>query len=401
MCLLYCIPIDVSFNHAKESVDLFTVNMFDNWASDAAYSKISNYTDSLMINNALCRPYDSVIENAMLNPRYIWDGAPMTEFLVNMLNETGGGTPFNYARYWHGYLLFIIPGLQVFNIGELRWISMAIQFLLTALIVLKLHKREPALIGFYVVIALFINPVTTALTFQEADIYLIMIVSLLIVLNYGNWLSQEDRYRYFFLINGIVVAFIDFLTYPLVALIIPLAAFVFLQPFKRKQTVSAIFISVGSWFIGYVGMWGGKWVLASLLTSENVIGDAIERSVFRINGEVANDTASVGNAVKAILNAINERTYFLMAILIVLWLICYLVFNHYSLNGNAFFTKGCFLILLGFLPIVWLIFVRNHVIIHPHMEYRQLAGTIWCLLLGFYSLFEKKSIKGHLKGTGN
>ena len=35
------------------------------------------------------------------------------------------------------------------------------------------------------------------------------------------------------------------------------------------------------WLVGYLGMWSGKWIMASLLTSENIIGNALSQAVVR------------------------------------------------------------------------------------------------------------------------
>lgn len=117
MLLLYSMPTDRIYENAKESVSLYDTQMIRNWSGNTAYSKLDNFTDALMINIALYRPYESDVENAMLNSYIRYEGLSntMQQNLVTLLTDgTESGTKNDYARYWHGYLVYLIPGLIFF-----------------------------------------------------------------------------------------------------------------------------------------------------------------------------------------------------------------------------------------------------------------------------------------------
>ena len=44
----------------------------------------------------------------------------MTEELSELVNHNSEQKVYEYARYWHGYLIFLRPLLLMFNITQLR-----------------------------------------------------------------------------------------------------------------------------------------------------------------------------------------------------------------------------------------------------------------------------------------
>lgn len=52
-------------------------------------------------------------------------------------------------------------------------------------------------------------------------------------------------------------------------------------PEKQRSSWKNLFLHTLSWGIGYVGMWSSKWVIASVLTGENIIYDAFSQIAYR------------------------------------------------------------------------------------------------------------------------
>ena len=69
---LYSIPTNRIEQKVEFSSNLYEIgeNKVNNWVGDLRYGKIDNSTDFVMLNISMCREYDSVIENAMLNPMW-------------------------------------------------------------------------------------------------------------------------------------------------------------------------------------------------------------------------------------------------------------------------------------------------------------------------------------------
>ena len=67
---VYALPTGRIENNVERSSSLYIngENKINNWVGNLRYGRLDNGTDSTMINAAICREYDSVIQNAMLNP---------------------------------------------------------------------------------------------------------------------------------------------------------------------------------------------------------------------------------------------------------------------------------------------------------------------------------------------
>ena len=82
------------------------------------------------------------------------------------------------------------------------------------------------------------------------------------------------------LVLGVVTAFCDLLVTPILTLGLPLVCWL-LQPQQRLRAgVPQCGIVVGgslSWGVGYLLCWASKWVLAGLVTGQNVIADALHQ----------------------------------------------------------------------------------------------------------------------------
>lgn len=390
MIFLYSLPTERILMHAKESIGVFSDNLIKTWAGSTRYSHLSNSTDSIMINNAICRYYDSNIKNALLNPQFNYSGANPTTNLVNYLQGMNNYSIFDYSRYWHGYLLYIIPGLLITNVGGMRTISMFIQFFLTALLIIELSKYNKIYPLLYCAVALFINPVTTVLTFQDADIYCIMIIMNLIVLKYNEKLIQKNRYIYLFLLNGILVCFFDFLTYPLVAWAIPLSLVLLINKQKNNTNLKTVVILSLAWVFGYGGMWLGKWVVVSVFTDYNIFSDALSTVLFRTTGTAEGTIIKYSDVLRKMIESVNDVP------MLLLYTVSFaLLLYFYLKDRNKLIQKESYLLeylpsflLIGVSPFVWYFVVKNHSFIHPWLEYRHLSISFWIIILTLIKLLK-------------
>ena len=390
LLVVYSIPIDKILAHVKDSIDVYDEHLITQWAGWTRYTHLSNTTDSTIINEAICRAYDSTIKNALLNPRFAYPD--FSEFnssvgsLVSYVNEIKGFSIEIFPRYWHGYLIFFIPVLFVSTIGSLRVILMMMFFLLSAVLIYELGKINKVYIYIYSVVALFINPITATLSFHNTTIYLLSLVYLLVIAKYNDELSKNNRYILLFVSNAILVAYFDFFTYPLVSWGLPLCLKIILSKKNYRENLVDVVILSLSWIFGYVFMWAGKWVLASILTDVNVVADGFNQSIYRISGDNYSYLDTLTNIFESC-NDLPMILLFIFAIIIVL-LITYKENNKPKLNFSS--TKDILpYLLIGLGPFVWYFVIRNHSYIHPWFEYRELAVTLFALLVSLYKLLEK------------
>ena len=389
---MYTFPTAQIKKNIKKSASMYDggIYSFSNWTNGKIYTLISNYTDTIMLNTAVFRPTESAVMNALITAHAKYPEADNSENMLRIANDEDGCTIQEYPRYWHGYLLYMIPALHIMDVGDLKVIGMILQFFLTIMLVYLLGKKSTLLMLLYGIVAAFINPVTTVLTFQEADIYCIMMVSMIIILLYNEKLKR-GWYVTFFIINGICVAYFDFLTYPLVAFGVPLILVLLLnESVSINDVIKKITMYSLFWGIGYVGMWGGKWIAASVFTGRNVFADAFGAIKFRTHGQY-NNMVTYGSTLETIWDSINDIPMLVLLLITITICIFYLIKNRFrvSIDRIGIINSIGFLIISLF-PFVWFFVVMNHSVIHPHLSYRELSITIWALAAIFFTVLKPK-----------
>lgn len=396
---IYSLPTDNIRNNVENSTSLYEKdeNKIDNWIGYLRYGKIDNFTDSIMINMALCREYDSTIENALLNPRFRVreniENYSSSDISLFLDKDNVSGT-IDYGRYWHGYLLYLVPGLLLMNVGGVRMLMMCVEFLLAMLLLYKLSKLDPIYMFAYAITLLFINPITVALNFQNADIYILTLLFSNIILFFNDWLKKNNRYYLLFTLFGILTSFFDFLTYPIVTLGISLVTVLLLNKKDLKQSLKEVILYSISWAFGYLGMWLGKWVVASLLTDTNVIKDAIESVLLR-SSNVDNNGSNISfiNALSIFKESIDDVPMTILGVLSVVIIIVYMIINKYKLVINKDYFKSIIPFVIVFIiPYAWAFVVRNHFSTHQFLEYRTMAISVLCKLIIIIKLFKKRGL---------
>ena len=377
MILVYTLPTDRAYNYAKNSSDLFSTNMFKTWSGNNRYAKIDTTSDAIMVDIALCRYYSSPIENAMLNPMHEFgeDGDdPHQKALVSFLEGDTINDYSNYARYWHGYVLFMLPLLSFVDIGGLKMMMLIAQLLLLILVSYEFGKRNIVSMLMFSFVILFINPISTALSFEYASCYLISLLFTYLVLKFNDYFLNNKYYIYLFTICGVLTSFLDLLTFPLVTWGLPLLSYLLINENNiKKDFVFVINVSL-SWIFGYVGMWLGKLVVGSLLTNTNIIADAIKEFAFRTNGNVA---ITFDSYFTRLITAFDNPIIFMLLLSIVL-LATYVVINIKRINFlQTRLIDLLPIVIVSLSPFVWLFVVKQHSIEHPWLAYRNLSILLW------------------------
>lgn len=349
---------------------------------------LDNLTDSIMLLTARYEGTGSVFEEALLNNRFTVNGLMDSEVLAaEATGEELDGDASSYGRYWHGYLLYVKPLLMMFNYGQIRYLIGSIQFtLLAAVLYLFVKKNKEKHVIPFMAAYLFLNPAALSLSLQYFP------ASVLTMLQFAVMLLQEDKYRanpirwiYHFFIVGCLIAYFDFLTYPMLTLGLPL---VFLLAENRKSLKEDITFFVGScaaWGIGYAAMWGSKWILGSLITEENIIADALESVLFRVG---AIESEAQANALEVIFKNIGANKMCL--VLIAFIFVGVFIYGIWKKRTVDMKSVNISVFLCALLPFMWYIVVSNHSYIHYWFTYRILAISIYAGFILIVKLFEQK-----------
>ena len=364
-------------------------------------TQLDNLTDCLMLYKALYRGKGTPLSDAMNIPSYYVKGTDREVDLLKMNLEPAQNkklTIMNYARYWHGYLLFLKPALLFFNYMEIRGLLAIFQLSLLTVTALLLYRRCGAagllpLLG----AVLVINSFAAALSLQYTCTYVIALLGAASIA----WLGGRTRWMpYIFLCIGVLEAFFDLLTYPLVSLGLPLGVYLMVQGrvdasdhclHKKSSLLPGELCSMAGfsvlWVFGYGSMWALKWLTGSLILRRNVLADAMNAVAFRTGGEYANLDLGIKNAINVNMWHIKGSvlTVFLLLTLATWAVILFLRIRKHTLRIDA--AGALCAAALGFFPIVRFAVLRNHSVIHNYFTYKNLAVSVLAFPLFLYRLF--------------
>ncbi|MBQ8068693.1 MAG: hypothetical protein IJ201_10185 [Solobacterium sp.] len=380
---VYAIPKTRMVNNINRSKELLeTEGNYRYWAADVLNTQSDNFTDSLMADIAINPGTGKLLYDSMINCYVGWAD---TDNSSTWLLRVAGGEPLYegyeqvvYGRYWHGYLVWMKPLLLVFNIPELRIINMGLQLFLLCWMMILLYRELGLLACLGVGIGLFsMNPITMALSLQFSSIYYIVLVTLIVMLRHRNYIESRNLWWAVFLWSGIAVAFFDLMTYPAVAMGIPLIVYLMLKNDGTwKHIWNVIRLSI-DWVIGYAGMWVIKWFIGSAFTGYDLVADGLGAVGLRSSGEVANINMSYLNVLQENFHTIFTKPLPFFAAVFVLVLIIGLIFR--KLKFSVSVSKLLPLILVGTYPFIWYYVIRNHSIVHVWFTHRVFAITVTAL----------------------
>lgn len=355
-----------------------------------------NFTEAIMLNMAVypssSKPFENALSSHLLpgDPSASADTARVVKLgyvLENRTNPEFVAKADTYTRYWHGYLVLLKPLLLFLNPAEIRYLNLVCQLALVSLTCVLIYrvlspKTVLAFLGTYALL----NPVTTALNFQFYSVFYCAVLGTLTILVCHQYFQKHRLWPAFFLLLGMSVSFLDFLTYPVLALGIPLVAYVMVC--KESNLLKVIGNSI-VWAVGYVGFWSLKWILAAIFAGQP-LSSVKKYILFRLDSsgrgaELASQNAfSRFDGVKDNLDQITQSSsaiaVFLISALVLLML---LLLRIVRFECSTAFTKrdNLAIAVVAIYPFIWYLMVLNHSVIHSWFTYRDLGVTIFALLL--------------------
>ena len=203
-----------------------------------------------------------------------------TKELYGLMHGDDIEDSYEYARYWHGYLILLRPLLVVFNYGGIR-VFLALATLICVCVILyliykKINLTSSIMFGIgLLAISIFI----VSQSLNEILIFLVSFIStIILLLKY----KKIKNIGIFFFIVGSVSSFIDLLTAPLVTLGLPLIVYFLLTQKEEKANIKKYILDILkigiSWCLGYGITWVIKWVLVELIFKRPLISQAIEQA---------------------------------------------------------------------------------------------------------------------------
>lgn len=382
LTLAYMIPVDGRMKeHAWQALGVFEQEgVFPKLWGENMGSRLDNFTDALMIQTAVFEGEGSPLERAIEAERVQTD--PYTADPISDLRcqlEENGGYVWEYARYWHGYLVFLKPLLFLFSYTQIRVINGIAEIVLIIALLRAMYRNnlKKYIIPFLIAL-LSIAPWILPLSMQNSTMFYVAVVGALFLVNRYDMVK---KYKYFyFMILGISTAFFDFLTYPAVGIGIPLIFFWILR-FQEEKTLTLKEILTETilaglhWGIGYAGLWALKWVLGGVVLGADMLRNTMASLEVRSLGETEQATNSYIMVclrnVKRLLNAAFCSAAFIY--------VCYCV-SHYRKKFYLLIKDNIIFVLIACIPFAWYFVTKNHADIHIHFTYRNLWISMFSLL---------------------
>lgn len=386
MVLVFLFPVQEMKANAQRSTEIYDYEeVYPQLMWGYKMSQLDNCTDATMILNAIFSGTGNVVDDAMKIYRTeYYDRTPVGS-LTDFANDVAAKTyNVSYPRYWHGYLVFIKPLLLLFDIADIRIWNMFLFYGLLIYIILLMQKKG---LGNYIfpfgVSVLLLNPVAVPLSFQFSTVSYIMLFAVWTVLNKDDW--KIENMFFFFMFLGIVTAYFDFLTFPLVGLYFPMI-FLLLKENSWKNAMTIVILCSVAWMIGYAGMWSGKWLVGSILTGENFFADAFDRAGEYANMEYGDGKVNFLQVIWKNIQVLVKWPIVISGMGIVLWQGKNLLKakKEHSLTVKWIFP----FLLVAFAPIVWYIAAGTHSYIHYWFTYRELCVSIFAVLTGLWKVMD-------------
>ena len=359
-----------------------------------ATSTLDNNTDCIMLTEAATKPGPSFLVDVMNVPRgYVDDMNAPDSLVAHYLM----GRPFNnttlYLRYWHGYLIYIKPLAELMDYKAMRVFNGIVQIALAAAICGILFKKgyKSAIVP-YLIAYFMLMPAALAKCFQYSSCFYIFNLGSLWLLLLNN--DKRKKYSYIvFLFCGIFTAYFDFLTYPMSTFGVPMLFYLYLSGNDSEESKIAATIKNGLfWCIGLAGMWVSKWVVASIITGENMVSTCFGSVRYRTS-TITSDWVGKYNAFDCIVA--NYKVFLITPITIIVMIYSgFLVYR--CLKQNKMSTGNICRILFpffvtGLAPAVWYAFAKNHSIIHTWFTNKACVISLLAVLFGLVSLLQSNS----------
>jgi len=345
--------------------------------------RMDNFTDALILNQAQAMSTENLFDGVLLMPRKSANGLPFEDLRAYSDGNQEMYT-IHYGRYWHGNTFLTRYLLVFYDYVSIRLLLYIVSSLLLAWCIMLLWRKG----GWQTAMAVLFGLLVSYAFMMQFSIQFVPV--LILALSGVIALARSDKpaTKLFFVI-GSLTCFFDLLTAPMLTLGLML---VVQAVFTRDevepvpaQTVKGWWLTIRSsllWVAGYTATWAFKWIIATLLTSENVIADGI-KNVGNRSGVLLDH--SRWDAVTANLGMLPWQV-----IVIVLLLLVIMAAVSFRAQG---WRKAVQLLPIALLPWMWDFFAANHSFLHNWFTFRAQAVSIAALLLALMQFVDWNKLK--------
>ena len=369
--------------------------------------QMDNYTDTLMLFEAASADELPPLQAMMTNIAYNVDNfetlADDLAWYIEKDWSTGAQRtdapalePFSYARYWHGYLLWLRPLLLVTSYTGVRIVQYIALFALLAVVLVRLRRR----CGLRAAVWFTVSQLAVSVWFVPHQVQ--YFTCFFIAYAGCAWVlarpRRSDVLCLGLLVLGTATAFCDLLVTPILTLGLPLACWL-LEPQQRlRGGVPQCALAVGGslcWGTGYALCWASKWVLAGAVTGQNVLADALHQAAVRTTADTWHGMELTWCNIFAFLyDTLNSRHLFWPALVVLAALIALFIL---SIRSKAALIRALPLALTACMTPAWFVLLRTHSIQHGWFTWRALGLTLFAGLAFLYYACDLRAARRRLK----
>ena len=371
--------------------------------------QMDNYTDTIMLTEAASADEAPPLTAMMTNTAYNVDNfetlADDLQWYIERDWATGAQrtdapalVPFSYARYWHGYLIWLRPLLLVTDITGVRVVQYLVLAALFAAVAVLLRRRCGLRAAvWFAVSQLLVTAFWAPHQVQFFTCFAVAYAGCVWVLAKPR---RSDDVCLALLVLGVVTSFCDLLVTPVLTLGLPLACWL-LEPQQRLRAgTRQCGIVVGgslTWGVGYLLCWASKWVLAGLVTGQNVIADALHQVGVRTAADSWHGMELTwGNILHFVYTTLAGKHLFWPLVLAVVLLLALFAA---SIRDRQQLARALPLGLCALMTPAWFIVLRTHSIQHGWFTWRALGLTVFAGLAFLYYCCDVRQIAKRLKRT--
>ena len=396
LVIVSLIPQNTIYKNTKDSMYLLCSEGSGIDILSLRGSTLDVFTDSLMLSTAF-KSAGNLYET-MMATRFLEGSDDQPLLTLQKYFEEGdeGLGTTEYARYWHGYLIFLRPLLCVGSLISIRALNMLIQFSLVALALTLLYRKGKAKASLtipFFVMWMTLSPVALTASLQYYSSFYSMMFAVIALL-----LLKDLSFKkiwYVFLTTGILIGFFDLLTYPLVSLGVPLILFFSLDYESKKKVPIRIWECVAfsvAWCAGNMGMLVCRWIITSIISGNNVFKEGMNRVIFRTMHKYADISYSfVGTFKLNMSDMLNQLAVFAVGLGLLIF-----VLNITKIRRNVNFAALIALLLVTAYPLIWYFVVMQHSNLHHWMTYRNFSVAIYGIMSLLYVHIDFDKRKGTL-----
>lgn len=342
-------------------------------------TKLDNFTDGFILNISYTQTGDA-IRDALMGESTVAEGNDPVHWLYNVLwGKTDEYTYSPYTRYWHGYQIFTRPLLAFFNISSIRFFNMTVQLALMVLFVSVIiaRKRCELILPFFVMWITLV-PITLFYSLQYSSAFYVTMLTCL-ALAVRRDAGDIKHICIVFELDGILLAYFDFFTYPCVCLGIPLILLLSLdydRVLSMCERIKQVFLLGLNWAFGYAGMWASKWLLVQIILGENAFSSAEaaikNRSSNNVDGAVFTYADVLLENIRYYKNAV-----FALVFVIALAVALFMLFKYCRCRINKAVLAA--IMLCAALPFAWYFVTMNHSMVHARFTFREFSMLFYAL----------------------